>query len=1139
MNIRNLLGGVIALLLLATSALAYDLRYAAEIFLNGDPSAVAVNPATDTAAVVSRTQRSLTVIDLATAAVTREAALPETPIGLAVHRAANRAIVATEAGRLLFFDLAEGGLLREVGVGEPVRALAVDEARGVVLLGVAAGLKKVDAATGEVLPEIAVAGGVERIAAGEKTCVLVSCEHEATRLRVLAPEGVAEDAQTVLPGAAADLAIDEPLGLLLVTLVEQPGLFFFDLATLKPRGTLLTDSPAATVAVNPSTHRAYLAAANGALAVVDLAGKRLIETLPLFEQIGPFTVDPARNVALVGHGSNLAVVQLENPAPLLTGIVPDESPAGAQGVQLTVSGAKFIRDSAARFNQQPLSTGFTNNEHLTATIPPSELQLPGDVAVAVRNPPPGGGVSNELTFKILTPLPQIAGLAPEAVAAGSASLSLRVDGQGFMPSSFIHLGGKKLKTRFVSSTVLEAVVGPELLASEGRFPVTVTNPGEPDLVSNAATLKIGPEEPVKPSAVPAGFGSLTGRILNTEMWPIAGVTIKTGGLSTLTNGNGEFRLDNIPAGRRTVLLDGSTVNDPDGHYPTIPITVDITAGAANLLPFQPYFHRQKAYNFATIDPSRDTILTDPEVPGFEMRIPAGVNITGWDGKRNLRVSVRTVPTDRLPVKPLPPNAYVRTVYMYFFDKVGGGVPDRPIPIKSRNDLGLLPGEKAILWYFDESPVEGLAPNDWAIAGTGTVTPDGKYIVTDPGVGIPKFCCGASGWGGTGAPNPPTGPDGCPVGDPVDPATGYFLHEKVDLVVPGIIPVQIKHYYRSREGGAVFPGESAANGLGAFGKGTYFEYDWWLGTFQSMLLLIQPGNYQYRFDTQQADGSYINTRDPAMRGARVTVNADSTKTLRMRDGRTYKFTSSGGLIEIADRNGNRVTIQRRSDFEGGYIQSITTAEGKVITFNQTWIFDTFYQTDSISTSDGKEVKYTYEDDPFNVLFRRLPRLKQVEYTDGSTIQYGYDANGLLNAITNGRGIVEVTNEYNADKRITRQTHPDGGVYTFSYTAPSGYVTSTTMTAPNGAQTTWSFNSDGYITQKVTPDGTTTYTKATGTNELQSFTDPLGRTTSYTYYATTDARNGLVHTTTEPLLNVTTYEYETIYGLPTRVTDALAK
>jgi hypothetical protein len=194
------------------------------------------------------------------------------------------------------------------------------------------------------------------------------------------------------------------------------------------------------------------------------------------------------------------------------------------------------------------------------------------------------------------------------------------------------------------------------------------------------------------------------------------------------------------------------------------------------MPFQIYLHKQKNRDFKQIEHNKsismmgneaplinrggDLIVTDKGHPGVELKIPKGVNIIGWDGRPNMKVSVRTVPTDRLPVKPLPDNSKIRTVYMFYFGKTGGGTPDQPIPFKAPNDLGLLPGEKAILWYYDESPNEGEAPNDWAIAGTGTVTPDGRFIVTDTGVGIPKFCCGAAGWGGSGAGSGGSGP-GCP------------------------------------------------------------------------------------------------------------------------------------------------------------------------------------------------------------------------------------------------------------------------------------------------------------------------------------------------------------------------------------------
>jgi RHS repeat-associated protein len=913
-------------------------------------------------------------------------------------------------------------------------------------------------------------------------------------------------------------------------------LILLDPATLQQLGEVALPAPSEIVAVNSSSRRAFLVNnQSGTFSILDLDTRQIVASVTLFERTGPVGIDMTRNLTLIAHDNSLAFVQMENPVPALSGIVPRESLATVDaGIPLAVSGAKFIRDTQTQFNDQTLPARFESNEQLTATIPSSELMIPGNVTVSVNNPPPGGGRSNELTFKILTPLPLIEDVSPQKVASGGkASLTVRVEGKNFLPVSAVRFQGKGVSAKFISSTVLEAVINKESIAIAGSYPVSVTNPGEPSLTSNVAMLAVVPPEELLTAntagAVSLGSGALVGRMLNTEMQPVKGVTVRFKNTSAVTDEYGNFTLDNLPAGKRTILLDGSTAIEADGHYPVIPISVDITAGVHNPMPFIPYLHRQKSYNFVDINPATETVLTDPEVPGFELRIPKGVNITGWDGKTNIRVSVRTVPVNRLPVKPVPANSNIRTVYMFYFDKVGGGVPDRPIPIKSLNDLGLLPGEKAILWYYDESPNEGEAPNDWAIAGTGTVTDDGQYIVTDPGVGIPKFCCGASAWGGTGVSLPTSCKERCGgfAGDPVDVTTGYFIHEQVDLAIPGIIPVEIKRIYRSRDGGSAVSG--GTTGLGAFGKGMSFEYDWWLGTYGAMLRLTKPGSYQYDF-VLQGDGSYLNTVDPEFRGAKVTANADATKTLRMRDGRTYKFDASGRLIEIADRNDNKMTLQRHSDFEGGYLQKIITAEGREITFNQTYTGN-FFRTDSITLPDGRAIGYTYETDPFN----SYPRLKQVEYPDGRTVQYSYDSQGRMSAVTNRRGTIEVTNVYDTNSRVTSQTHPDGGVHAFDYSVAG----QTKMTAPSGAQTTWSYNGYGYLTQKITPDGTTTYNKAAGTNQLASVTDPLGRVTSYTYYSTTDAKNGLVNTVTDPLNNITTYDYETTYGLPTKITDPLGK
>ena len=55
------------------------------------------------------------------------------------------------------------------------------------------------------------------------------------------------------------------------------------------------------------------------------------------------------------------------------------------------------------------------------------------------------------------------------------------------------------------------------------------------------------------------------------------------------------------------------------------------------------------------------VVTDPDLPGFAMTIPAGVSILGWDGQLNTQVSIRQVPLDRNPLPPLPANTYARSL----------------------------------------------------------------------------------------------------------------------------------------------------------------------------------------------------------------------------------------------------------------------------------------------------------------------------------------------------------------------------------------------------------------------------------------------------------------------------------------------
>ena len=70
------------------------------------------------------------------------------------------------------------------------------------------------------------------------------------------------------------------------------------------------------------------------------------------------------------------------------------------------------------------------------------------------------------------------------------------------------------------------------------------------------------------------------------------------------------------------------------------------------------------------------------------------------------------------------------------------------------------------------------------------------------------------------------------------------------------------------------------------------------------------------------------------------------------------------------------------------------------------------------------------------------------------------------ITNPRGVTFVTNQYDANGRVTEQTHADGGVYRFAYALDgNGDVTQTDVTDPRAAVDRTSFNAAGYCTAET--------------------------------------------------------------------------
>jgi RHS repeat-associated protein len=824
-----------------------------------------------------------------------------------------------------------------------------------------------------------------------------------------------------------------------------------------------------------------------------------------------------------GFASGHSVVTVRAPVPTIGSFNPS---SGKVGTTVVLSGTGFrlmpsantVRFTGPNSTWVAATATAASSTSLTVTVPTGAITGPLQVTTS-------GGTATSTGHFIVLPTQDFTLVVEPltATAVAGTSVNLKV--------STVTTGGYTGLASLSTGPLPAGVTGtftPPNLGPNASGLLTLTTSGS---TPSSSSIEVRGTATIEGAAVTrsgttllnvqgAGQTVLAGQVRDENDKPLAGVTIKLGGSTITTLGTtdpaGNFLVSLSIAGPQVFLIDGSTANTPTVTYPTIPVTVNIQAGLVNSLGYSPHLMAHPRGTTIPILSGQETVLAPAQIPGLEVRIPAGTTIIGWDGQPNTEIGVIAVPADRSGAPPVPAGQFSRTIYAYTFGKVGGGTPSQPVPITYPNDLDALPGEQVDLYFYDEAP-DGTRPNVWVKYGTGTVSSDGTKIVpdTDPSTGkpygVPRFCCGYN----RPARRVPTsdrlrGPYGDTGGDPVELKTGALVLTKTDLVLPGRVPLVVTRTYRAGVGS-----------VGPFGIGTSWDYDRFLipppNGSADFLQLLLAGDYFIPF-ARQSDGSFQNSQDPTYRGARVTLEP-GLRVLRFKDGTIWRFrTQDGLLVSQTDRNANTVTISRDSQ---GRVTALTEPAGRQVTFSYS---GTNLRVDRITDPLGRTVQYTYDGQG---------RLTSVTDPAGGITQYTYDANHRLLTITDPRNITFLTNEYDAQGRVIRQTQADAGVFTFEYTVSGGFITSTTVTDPRGNRTISRFNNFGYLISQTDALGqTTTFERQPGTNFLLSTTDPLSRVTRFEY-----DQSGNVTRITDPQGNARTFTYDPTFNKVTSVTDPL--
>ena len=646
-----------------------------------------------------------------------------------------------------------------------------------------------------------------------------------------------------------------------------------------------------------------------------------------------------------------------------------------------------------------------------------------------------------------------------------------------------------------------------------------------------------------------GVTALAGQALTLNGLPLAGVTLKIENEETQTDNTGRFLLAGIPAGHHELLIDGRSANRPGRTYGVFEVGASIEGGKTNVLSYKIWMPKiDSAHSVIIPSPTTsETVITTPRIPGLEVHIPPQTIIRDHEGNVATQISITPIPLDRTPF-PLPEGV---DVPIYFTVQPGGAYIHTYVSTGPKGARLIYPnykyrpvGMRFDFWHYD--PEE----RGWYIYGQGSVAEGGRQVVPDPDVSVYEFT-------GAMVASPSFAPqDGHPPGDcgwdgePVSLSTGLFVMDKTDLVLPDVLPLTLTRTYRQRDNLSRAFGIGASHSFDLFLVGTTFPYTY--------IDLILPDGGRIHYDrispgTSYEDAVYENTASPtSFHKTRIAWNGNGYN-VTLKDGTVLSFDEGfdatrpgqGGLLKVKDRYDNVISISRDSN---GNVTQIVSPNGRWMQFTN----DTSNRITQARDNTGRAVNYTYD---------ASGRLWKVTDPANGVTEYAYNTSNQMLTIKDARGIVFLTNEYDANGRVKKQIQADSTTYEFNYILDgNGKVTRTDVTDPRGNTRSVTFSLAGYTltdTRGCCGGLVHTFERQAGTNFVLSDTDSMNRRTEYTYNPkgnltsvtrlagtgeavttnfTYEPTFNQVATVTDPLIHATQFGYDS-KGSLTSITDPL--
>lgn len=208
-------------------------------------------------------------------------------------------------------------------------------------------------------------------------------------------------------------------------------------------------------------------------------------------------------VVTTAGGSASTSITVSNPAPVVSGISPTNTTAGAAQFTLNITGLGFVAGSVVRWNGTNLTTTFVSPTQLTAIISAGLLTTAGVATVTVFTATPGGGTSAGQVFTINAVGPTITSISPATGLANVATGPITINGTN-LGSASVTVDGVSVTP--ISNTSSQIILPTQTFASTGAKGVIVTTAG------GSATTSISVNPPPPPPPPTTGGITLQGAV---------------------------------------------------------------------------------------------------------------------------------------------------------------------------------------------------------------------------------------------------------------------------------------------------------------------------------------------------------------------------------------------------------------------------------------------------------------------------------------------------------------------------------------------------------------------------------------------------------------------------------------------------